>query len=51
MNLPIKPASYTNPKEKERLLTQYAGIFPYNIHEFGQTIASKVVKKSKNYSR
>lgn len=46
-----KPVKNTgDPKEVERILMQYAGIFKRNIKEYGETIAKKH-KKQINFSR
>lgn len=37
-------------RERDRLLQQYAGIFPTNIEEFAKTLAKKK-RKIRNYSR
>lgn len=49
-NKPIKQSNLYDPKERERLLMQYQGIFKRNIPEF----AKKVIKsqaKLKNYAK
>lgn len=51
MPLPTKPNSLNDPTERERLLMQYAGIFPNNIKEYGETIAKRINKPRKNYAR
>ena len=43
-----KPRSLNDPKEKERILMQYSGVFKKNIAEFGKTISR--TKPQKNYS-
>lgn len=46
-----QPARNTgDPKEVERILMQYGGIFKRNIKEYGETIAKKH-KKLINFSR
>lgn len=42
--------SYNDPKERERLLMQYGGIFKNNIKEFGDVVVRKL-KKQTNFSR
>lgn len=39
-----------DPGEKDRILRQYAGIFPKNIKEFAEKIVKKK-KKQINFSR
>ena len=39
-----------DPNERARLLRQYAGIFPNNIKEYGETVMKKH-KKQINFSR
>lgn len=51
MNLPTKQGNYNDQKERERLLAQYAGIFPSNIKEYGEMMKSRLHKPKKNYSR
>lgn len=40
----------TDPKEMERLLMQYGGIFKRNIKEFGEKVVKRH-KKQVNFSR
>ena len=48
---PIKRAkNYNDPKERERLLMQYAGIFKNSIKEYGETVMKKH-KRQVNYAR
>lgn len=42
--------SMHDPKERERLLMQYAGIFKNSIKEYGEKFVKKH-KKQVNYSR
>ena len=51
MNTSIKQNSLNNPKEVERLLAQYAGIFPFAIREFGEAVQKRNNRPKKNYSR
>lgn len=37
--------------ERQRLLEQYMGIFPYAIKEFGEMVARRPNKPKKNYSK
>lgn len=46
----ITPRKITDPGEAERILMQYAGIFPRHIKEFAEKIAKKE-QTVKNYSR
>ena len=45
-----KPRKISDPGEAERILRQYAGIFPNAIPEFAEKIAKKV-KVETNYAR
>lgn len=40
-----KQRNYNSPKEKRRLLTTYAGIFPDNINDYAKLLGTKKVKK------
>lgn len=40
-----------DPKEKERLLMQYAGIFKHNIAEYAERLGKFRFKKKINYSK
>lgn len=40
-----------DPSEKERILAQYAGIFPKNIQEFGEIVSKRINKPKVNQSR
>lgn len=51
MPLPTKQNNYNDPQERERLLEQYAGIFPHAIKQFGETMKKQINKPKKNYSR
>lgn len=44
------PASYNEPREKSRILMQYAGIFPNNIKEYAEKIVP-AQKRQRNYAR
>lgn len=48
-NNQIKRGNLNDPREFNRLLMQYGGIFKNNIKDFAQTIVK--VKKQKNFSR
>lgn len=45
-----KQGNLYDPKERERLLTQYGGIFKKNISDFANTVIKKK-KAQKNFSR
>lgn len=48
--LQTRPNSLRDPKERERILMQYGGIFKHSIKDF----AEKVIRRTKartNYSR
>ena len=50
-NQPMEPVrTLKNPREWNRLLMQYGGIFKNNIKEFGDKV-TKRHKKKVNYSR
>lgn len=46
----IKQGSIYDPKERERLLMQYQGIFKNNIHQYSQRVIKKF-RKQKNFAR
>jgi len=47
---PIKRGNLRDPREKERLLKQYAGIFKNDIVGFAERVTRKA-KKQTNHSR
>lgn len=49
-NKVIKQGNLKDPKEKERLLMQYGGIFKRNIPEYAKRVI-KAQSKLKNYAR
>ena len=51
MSLPTRQGNYEDPRERERLLAQYAGIFPHAIKQFGETMKKQINKPRKNYAR
>lgn len=50
VNKQIKQNSLSDPKEVERLLMQYAGVFKKNIKEYAERVIRKKAKQ-KNYAR
>lgn len=51
MPRPITQGNSNDPRERERLLMQYAGIFRHQIKEFGETLAKRTTKARKNDAR
>ncbi len=49
-NLLIRQNNLNDPEERARILRKYAGIFPNNIKEFGETVIPRM-KACKNFSR
>lgn len=46
----IQQNNLNNPKERERILMQYGGIFKNNIREYAEVVIAKQAKQ-KNYAR
>ena len=51
MSRPTRQGNYEDSRERERLLAQYAGIFPHAIKEFGQIVQKRTNKPRTNYAR
>lgn len=49
-NKQIKQGNLKDPKEFNRILMQYSGVFKNNIRQYAETIIKKQAKQ-KNYSR
>lgn len=46
---PAKPRTLS--QDKERILMQYAGVFPHNIKEYAEFAKKATYKKQKNHAR
>lgn len=49
-NKPITQGNLKDPKEFNRILMQYGGVFKNNIRQYAETIIKKQAKQ-KNYAR
>ncbi len=47
----MRQNNLSDPQEKERILAEYAGIFPYAIKEYGELHRPLKIRNKTNFSK